>query len=78
MVFTTKEKSVYSAVRTGTLNKAVCASSLKCLLKCEETEFRSCSLTLREEHQLKVPEKRAPTIFEPRRMEVTGYWRKTQ
>jgi len=27
--FITKMKSVYSAVRTGSLNKAVCASSLK-------------------------------------------------
>jgi hypothetical protein len=29
MVFITEMKSVYSAVRTGPLNKAVCASSLK-------------------------------------------------
>jgi hypothetical protein len=29
MVFTTEMKSVYSAVRIGSLNKAVCASSLK-------------------------------------------------
>ena len=29
MVFITEMKSVYSAVRTGSLNKAVCASSLK-------------------------------------------------
>ena len=28
-VFTTEMKNVYSAVRTGSLNKAVCASSLK-------------------------------------------------
>ena len=29
LVFITKMKSVYSAVRTGSLNKAICASSLK-------------------------------------------------
>jgi hypothetical protein len=29
LVFITDIKSVYSAVRTGSLNKAVCASSLK-------------------------------------------------
>jgi len=29
MVFITEIKSVYSAVRTGSLNKAFCASSLK-------------------------------------------------
>ena len=29
LVFITEMKSVYSAVRTGSLNKAVCASSLK-------------------------------------------------
>jgi hypothetical protein len=29
LVFITEMKSVYSAVRTGPLNKAVCASSLK-------------------------------------------------
>ena len=29
LVFITEMKSVYSAVRTGALNKAVCASSLK-------------------------------------------------
>jgi len=29
LVFITQMKSVYSAVRTGSLNKAVCASSLK-------------------------------------------------
>jgi len=29
LVFITETKSVYSAVRTGSLNKAVCASSLK-------------------------------------------------
>jgi len=29
MVFITEMKSVYSAVRTGYLNKAVCASSVK-------------------------------------------------
>jgi hypothetical protein len=29
LCFTTEIKSVYSAVRTGYLNKAVCASSLK-------------------------------------------------
>jgi len=29
LVFMTEMKSVYSAVRTGVLNKAVCASSLK-------------------------------------------------
>jgi len=29
LVFITEKKSVYSAVRTGALNKAVCASSLK-------------------------------------------------
>ena len=29
MVFITEMKSVYSAVRTGSLNKAVCASSLE-------------------------------------------------
>jgi len=28
LVFTTEMKSVYSAVRTGSLNKAVCALSL--------------------------------------------------
>jgi hypothetical protein len=28
LVFITEMKSVYSAVRTGALNKAVCASSL--------------------------------------------------
>ena len=28
-VFMTEMKSVYSAVRTGSLNKAVCASSVK-------------------------------------------------
>ena len=30
MVFITEMKSIYSAVRTGSSNKAVCASSLKC------------------------------------------------
>ena len=35
LVFTTEMKSVYSAVRTGSLNKAVCASSLKKLTKFE-------------------------------------------
>ena len=30
LVFITEMKSVYSAVRTGSLNKAVCVSSLKC------------------------------------------------
>jgi hypothetical protein len=29
LVFITEMKSVYSAVRTGSLNKAVCASYLK-------------------------------------------------
>ena len=29
LVFITEMKSVYSAVRTGALNKAVCASSVK-------------------------------------------------
>jgi len=29
LVFITEMKSVYSAVRIGSLNKAVCASSLK-------------------------------------------------
>ena len=29
LVFITEMKSVYSAVRTGSLNKAVCTSSLK-------------------------------------------------
>jgi len=29
LVFITEVKSVYSAVRTGSLNKAVCASSVK-------------------------------------------------
>jgi len=29
LVFKTEKKSVYCAVRTGSLNKAVCASSLK-------------------------------------------------
>jgi len=29
LVFITEMESVYSAVRTGSLNKAVCASSLK-------------------------------------------------
>jgi hypothetical protein len=29
LVFITEMKSVYSAVRTGSLNKAICASSLK-------------------------------------------------
>ena len=29
LVFITEMKSVYSAVRTGSLNKAACASSLK-------------------------------------------------
>ena len=29
LVFLTQMKSVYSAVRTGSLNKAVCASSVK-------------------------------------------------
>ena len=29
LVFITKMKSVYCAVRTGSINKAVCASSLK-------------------------------------------------
>jgi len=29
LVFITQMKSVYSAVRTGSLNKAVCSSSLK-------------------------------------------------
>jgi hypothetical protein len=29
MIFITEMKSVYSAVRTGSLNKAACASSLK-------------------------------------------------
>jgi len=29
LVFITEMKGVYSAVRTGSLNKAVCASSLK-------------------------------------------------
>jgi hypothetical protein len=35
------------------------------------------SLTLREEHRLRVFEKRVPRrIFEPKRFEVTGDWRK--
>ena len=36
LVFITEMKSVYCAVRTGHLNKAVCASSLmyKCLVNC--------------------------------------------
>ena len=33
LVFITEMKSVYSAVRTGSLNKAVCASSLKGYIK---------------------------------------------
>jgi hypothetical protein len=33
LVFITEMKSVYSAVRTGSLNKAVCASSLKGYLR---------------------------------------------
>jgi hypothetical protein len=36
LVFITEMKSVYSAVRTGDLNKAVCASSLKGLNGCFE------------------------------------------
>ena len=33
-------KSVYSAVRTGSLNKAVCASSLKVKKKCQGTKLK--------------------------------------
>ena len=34
LVFITEMKSVYCAVRTGSLNKAVCASSLKGITEC--------------------------------------------
>ena len=34
LVFITEMKSVYCAVRTGSLNKAVCALSLRALLSC--------------------------------------------
>jgi len=40
LVFITEMKSVYSAVRTGSLNKAVCASSLNGLT------FNNCTLCL--------------------------------
>ena len=39
LVFVTEMKSVYSAVRTGSLNKAVCASSLKGLINLLAPEF---------------------------------------
>jgi hypothetical protein len=40
-------KSVYSAVRTGSLNKAVCASSVKgsCVFYLSENKERLVSLT---------------------------------
>jgi len=36
------------------------------------------SLTLREEHRLRVSENRVLKIFEPKRDKVTGEWRKLQ
>jgi hypothetical protein len=42
LVFITEMKSVYSAVRTGSLNKVVCASSLKGL---SENKHRLVPLT---------------------------------
>jgi len=42
LVFITEQKSVYSAVRTGPLNKAVCASSFAQVLKtCESSAITS-------------------------------------
>ena len=41
LVFITEMKSVYSAVRTGSLNKAVCASSLK---DWQRSSFGSCKV----------------------------------
>jgi hypothetical protein len=43
------------------------------LYGCETWSFR-----LREEHRLRVSEKRVLRIFEPRREEGTGEWRKLQ
>jgi hypothetical protein len=39
-------------------------------------EFQTWSLTLREEHRLRVFEIRVLRIFEPKSDEVTGGWRK--
>jgi hypothetical protein len=39
LVFITEMKSVYSAVRTGSLNKAVCASSSKGIILSTETHL---------------------------------------
>ena len=41
LVFITEMKSVYSAVRTGSVNKAVCASSLKGLMVLDDAKARS-------------------------------------
>ena len=38
LVFITEMKSVYSAVRTGSLNKAVCPSSVKGLILCGQSQ----------------------------------------
>ena len=60
-------KSVYCAVRTVSLNKAVCASS-----GCE-----TWSLTLREERRLTVFKNTVlRKVFGPKRDELTGEWRK--
>jgi len=40
LVFITEVKSVYSAVRTGSLNKAVCASSLRFNFQASHYAFR--------------------------------------
>jgi hypothetical protein len=40
--------------------------------------YETWSLTLREEHRLRVCEKRVLKIFEPKREEGTGEWRKLQ
>jgi len=39
LVFIAEMKSVYSAVRTGSLNKAVCASSFKRLHYCTDVVY---------------------------------------
>jgi len=45
LVFITEMKSVYSAVRTGCLNKAVCASSLEGFNQCASVRVIRCSET---------------------------------
>jgi hypothetical protein len=55
LVFITEMKSVYSAVRTGSLNKTVCASSLKSNINITRTQyFFSCSYySIKEESTCK-------------------------